>query len=582
MAGWFANRPESATKSGRGYQYSNYGYAGYDFKTYDLKCAAVVTNPSAEFENTIANGEFSLATGILGASNAIRERAWDPTYMWGWANPLVEQATKAVYAKVFTAFGAVTLAIVGLYLLWRSRQSDLSNAVTTAGWALFVMVLISAIAEWPTLSAGLADKTLSSSLGVIHDAVGPPKAEDGVCNNIDPIACRDERPPAVRASDTVVDGLLYRNWLRGTLGSSDSDTAKKYGPALYDAKSFTWIEIELIRADERRKHQQEEERIRANQPGPPIESKMRSLMVEEKKQRWMQIAEQIKIEDPEAYEQLQGSKGMDRIGAGFLAILSTLFFALFDLTASVLVILGFLIFRWAVIAAPILGTIGLLRPANAGLRRLGNAVIAAMFNIIMFGTGSAIYLFAVTLILGTDSLAGWLQVLLIWLTGVVGWLLLRPYRRITQLGGKDSTRAITSAGSWHRLFLRDVRQAAAAKVVDAGGTREPGRYKDDEPIRQRPESRDEHSTSTGGGDRVARPEERSTREDRSTEDERSTRKEQPVPQGNPQRRRRDPVWEEPDSPAENAPSYSIYRPDSDRSAPDRSPARRPESANLPG
>ena len=41
---------------------------------------------------------------------------------------------------------------------------------------------------------------------------------------------------------------------------------------------------------------------------------------------------------------------MDRIGAGFLAILSALFFALFDLTASVLVILGFLIFRWAVIA----------------------------------------------------------------------------------------------------------------------------------------------------------------------------------------------------------------------------------------
>ena len=48
--------------------------------------------------------------------------------------------------------------------------------------------------------------------------------------------------------------------------------------------------------------------------------------------------------------------------------------------------------------------------------------------------------------------------LLIWLTGVVGWLLLRPYRRITQLGGKDFTKAITSAGSWHRLFLRDVRQ----------------------------------------------------------------------------------------------------------------------------
>ncbi|UWZ55213.1 hypothetical protein Daura_02750 [Dactylosporangium aurantiacum] len=298
---------------------------------------------------------------------------------------------------------------------------------------------------------------------------------------------------------------------------------------------------------------------------------MRKTLTEQKQQRWMRISEQIKTEDPEAYQHLQGSKGMDRIGAGFLAILSALFFALFDITASVLVILGFLIFRWAVIASPILGTVGLLRPANAGLRRLGNAVIAAMFNIIIFGTGSAIYLFAVSLILGTASLAGWLQVLLIWLTGVVGWLLLRPYRRITQLGGKDSTRAITSAGSWHRLFLRDVRQAAALKVVDAGGTNEPRQRGESGLVQQRPESRDEDSLAvgvgertTGAGERVARPEERPARQD------------------SPQRRRRDPVWEEPDSPAETAPSYSIYRPDSDRSTADRTPARRPESANLPG
>ncbi len=43
--------------------------------------------------------------------------------------------------------------------------------------------------------------------------------------------------------------MLYRNWLRGELGSADSETAKKYGPALYDAKSFTWGEAEDIRKD---------------------------------------------------------------------------------------------------------------------------------------------------------------------------------------------------------------------------------------------------------------------------------------------------------------------------------------------
>jgi len=73
--------------------------------------------------------------------------------------------------------------------------------------------------------------------------------------------------------------------------------------------------------------------------------------------------------------------------------------------------------------------------------------VAAIFNIAIFGTGAAIYLFAVDLIMNTASLPGWLQVVLVWLVGVVGWLLLRPYRRITQLGGRDPAATIHS-GPW--------------------------------------------------------------------------------------------------------------------------------------
>jgi hypothetical protein len=245
--------------------------------------------------------------------------------------------------------------------------------------------------------------------------------------------------------------MLYRNWLRGILGSTDSTTAKKYGRALYDARSLTWDEAQKIRDN----------------------PQTRDATLKAKNTQWEKVAEQIKQEDPEAYEYLQGVNGMDRIGSGFIAVLAAFMFAMFDLTASILVLLGFLVFRWAVIAAPILGTIGLLRPASSGIRRLGNAVVAALFNIAIFGTGAAIYLFAVDLIMNTATLPGWLQVVLVWLVGVVGWLLLRPYRRITQLGGKDGTAAIASAGSWHRRFFRDMREAAKLEVAEGGGTREP-------------------------------------------------------------------------------------------------------------
>jgi hypothetical protein len=324
----------------------------------------------------------------------------------------------------------------------------MSAAITTAGWALLVMVSVTALAKWPVASAHFADNALTSSLSVVHDAVGPPRQDlpPEQCPFANKEACKDHRPPAVRASDTAVRTMLYRNWLRGLLGSADSTTAQKYGEALYNARSLTWDEQDQIKKD----------------------PSTRTALLEAKNQQWMKVAEQIKSEDPEAYQYLQGTKGMERIGAGLIALLSAIMFALFDLTASLLVLLGFLIFRWAVIAAPILGTVALLRPASAGFRRLANAVVAALFNIVIFGTGAAVYLYAVDLIMNTASLPGWLQIILVWLCGIVGWLLLRPYRRITQLGGKDPT-ALLAGGTWHRRFFRDVRETAPAAVARPNG-----------------------------------------------------------------------------------------------------------------
>ncbi|MCG5460953.1 MFS transporter [Micromonospora sp. MED01] len=560
LAGWFASRPDSSKLPGPKGIYSDYGYGGYSFNTYNVEggCASTVLHPDYKFTTTVANGELMIATAVVGASNALRERAWDPRSMWNWADPLVEKATKGVYEKVFSVFGIVTLCVVGLYLLWRSRQSDMSNAMTTAGWALLVMVAVTALAAWPVKSANIADGTLITSLGVVHDAIGPASKDTppDQCDDPDPKACKDNRPPAVRASDTATEAMLYRNWLRGVLGSADSETARKYGPALYDAKAFSWEEAEKLRAN----------------------PATRAATIEAKQQQWMTVAEQVKTEDPEAYEFLTGTRDMDRIGSGFIAVLAAVLFAMFDLTASVLVLLGFLIFRWAVIAAPILGTIGLLRPASAGLRRLANAVVAAVFNIAIFGTGAAIYLFAVDLIMSTPALPGWLQVVLVWLCGVVGWLLLRPYRRITQLGGKDSSEAVSSAGSWHRRFFRDMRTAARLDVAEPGGTAEPvgGRRRspDATQTRLRPEARREDPapvpTAAVEGRRAdaVRPDGRE-RPDEAPAEEGSGRSRPTAPQP---RRRQPATWTEPDVPAEN-PSFVVYRPGSSERVTDRTGPR---------
>ncbi len=564
MAGWFASKPDSPASRMDG-PFTKNGYAGYDFTTYDIGCAQTVMHPDYKFENTIANGEFMFATAVIGASNGLREKAWNPQSMWGWSDPLVEKATNATYHRVFTVFGAITLAVIGLYLLWRSRQSDMSGAMTTAGWAILIMVAVTAIANWPVRSAQVADQSLISGLAAVHDAVGPP-AEDvppDQCAILKhPEQCRDHRPPAQRASDVAVRNILYRNWLRGTLGSADSNTAQKYGPVLYDAKTLTWGQYETIKNEiESDRRKLESGQIK---PGEPTGVERKKIF-NDKQAEWEKVAKQIKSEDPGAYQYLQGTKGMDRIGAGFVAVLSALFFALFDITASILVLLGFLIFRWAVIAAPVLGTVGMLRPASTGIRRLANAVIAAIFNIIIFGTGAAIYLFAVDLVMSTVTLPAWLQVILILLTGIVGWMLLRPCRRITQLGGRDSARQIATA-SGHRSFFRDLRTAATLGVATPAVESMLDRRRGTGPI---PDAPPAHRPETRTDDVVeVRTETRSRSENRAIPEEKTA----------PATRQR-PRWTRPEH--TDKPSYTVYRPGTRDTAPSN-PRRRPESADVGG
>jgi hypothetical protein len=560
MAGWFATKPAAADSVGPRGKFTTYGYAGYDYTTYDIGCVPTVMHPDYKFENTVANGEFMIATGIIGASNALREKAWSPQSLWGWADTLVDKATRSIYDRVFTVFGALTLAVIGLYLLWRSRQSDMSNAMTTAGWAILVMVAVTAIAAWPVRAAHLADDSLITGLDAVHGAVGPVSATTPAdqCRENDPALCIDQRPPAIIASDTAVDTMLYRNWLRGELGSADSVTAQKYGPVLYDSKSLSWAD---------------EEKIKQNPD-------TREKIIAAKQTDWEKVAKQIKTEDPEAYQYLQGTQGMDRIGAGFIAILSAVFFSMFDIVASILVLLGFLIFRWAVVAAPVLGTVGMLRPASTGIRRLANAVIAAIFNIIIFGTGASIYLFAVDLIMNTTSLPGWLQVTLVWLCGVVGWLLLRPYRRITQLGGKSSAAEIATAGTWHRRFFRDLRQAATLAVATPAVESVIERHTNrplgiPAPGTVRPEARNE--------DTPAAARENATRGTAATRTEDRSVPEEATPAARPPRRQVPAADTYLDAGNEEPPMYVVYRPSSTRtSGPQPNTTSRPESAPVRG
>lgn len=406
-AGLFTSRPQSSTRSGISGMYSMYGVGGYGLDTYDLGCLDKVKHPDLLAYNTAATVEFHIAAGILGAANGLREWAYNPAGMWGWMDGFVEQATSLVYKYVFNIFGVLMLALIGVGLLWSARQGQMSRTLQIVGWALFVMVLTTGVARYPVHAAHAADAAATTGLATMHRVLGPGPQDIPADKCLSPEACEDNRPVSTRASDVATEAILYRLWLRAMVGSADSPVALKYGPALYDATTLTWDEAASVGR------------------GPAL----RQTILDQKAANFNAVAAQIRAEDPQAYEHLQGAHGLDRAGAGFFAILFSLAFSLFDAAASVVILIGFLIFRVAIILLPLLAVPGLHLHASAGVRRIFHTVTAAVFNIVTFGAGAGLYLMVVDLIL-RSPLAPAFQMVVIALVGVLLGFALHPLRHL--------------------------------------------------------------------------------------------------------------------------------------------------------
>ncbi len=431
-AGWFSNRPDNDLRSGITGQFSTYGVAGYQLEVYDMTCLGAAANPAAVGQTAFASMLFTTAAALVGAAGGLRELAYEPGKMWDWSDEVVEDLTEMIFEYLFTPIGAVMVAGTGLWLLWLSRQGRLSHAVKIVGWSIVVVVVVTGVARWPVHAAHAADGAASTGLKVIHSVVGPaPKhiAPDRCVFPEDPDACQDHRTTAVRASDTAVEAILYRNWLRAVLGSADSKTARTYGPALYDAATISWSEAADIEKD----------------PG------QRQAAVSLKASQWMAIAEKIRVEDPEAYEHLRGARGTDRVVTSIVTLLSAVIYVIFDMLASFVILLGFLIFRVAVIALPVVGTIGVAYAFSGPFIRVVNTVVAAMFNIMIFGAGGGTFLTVVDKIFNSDLPAP-AQLFGVGLTAVALTVLLRPWRNVLRILGAPE--AADSAGPVGRVWRR--------------------------------------------------------------------------------------------------------------------------------
>ena len=414
--------------------YEQYGYAGLTWRTYDLGCGPdAMRNPDAVIGTAVSNWIMLAPVALTALTGSLTEVAFHPTFLDSF-DPVVERVSTALHENLFASWIPVVLAILGASIIFMARRSAFASTAAAIGWALFVVILATALFRWPIVAGNAADETVSATIG---EAVG---RLDGDSTGTD---------PGVAVASQVHQAILYRAWVAGTLGSPDSAVAKKYGPDLFKSQALTWREAAEVQQD-------------------PEEGKK---IIEAKKQKWTEVADKIKEVDPEAYENLTGERSETRVGYASLAAVGT-FLSLPFLLLSALLMLGcFFIVRLAVMLFPAFAVLGAF-PASRGLvTGLGRTVAAAIVNAIIFGVGAGVTVAVLGILFHPGGGAPpWLSLVLMPLFSLIMWQALKPFRRLNTMVNPDSEHFGGTQGSQRQSKHRMRKLAKTGVAALAGGS----------------------------------------------------------------------------------------------------------------
>src|SRR4051794_21383105 len=391
--------------------YEQYGYSGLRWHTYDLGCGPdLARSPDAVIGTALSNWITNIPISLSALTASVTEVAFEPTFL-NVFDPLIARISRALHDSLFATWVPAVIALLGIGILLRARRSALATTAASIGWALMVILVATAIFRWPLSAGHFADQSVTSTLGSVVGGING----------------RADVKPSVTIASNVQQSIFYTAWLAGTLGSTDSPTAKRYGPELFKAQALTWHEASVLQHD------------------PEAGKKI----VEDKKDHWQTVASQIQDSDPAAYEHLTGKRSDTRVGYAVLSTVAAVLALPFLLVSAVMLLGSFLIVRLAVMLFPAFATVGIF-PAGRGLViGIGRTVGAALVNAVIFGIGAAVTIRVLGLILDPQSrLPGWLALVLMPLFGFAMWVGLKPFRRLTAMVSPNSNPFGDTAGSF--------------------------------------------------------------------------------------------------------------------------------------
>ncbi|KRF28418.1 MFS transporter [Phycicoccus sp. Soil802] len=422
----FADHPSTSV-------YEQYGYAGLGWHTYDLGCGGGLRDVDASIDTATGNFLISTATWGAAATNGLHNKVAHPEEYMAPLDDVVAGVTQRLHDSIWSPWGATALVGVGALLLFYSMSGRLSSVTSAAAWALLVTAIVAGIGQYPTRVATFFDSTVTSSVSAISSGVS------GLTN------LPASSDPARAQGALVVDRVLYDNWLRGELGSTDSPAAKKWGPDLFKASAFTWAEARQAEQD-------------------PDAGKR---IAEKKAENWKKTAAEIEKQDPVAYGYLQGKAG-GRAGTGVMVALGSTFSLLFRLAADIFLFAGLVMLRFLVMLFPAIAVVGVMAPMASIVRRVFSMGGAAVVNVVAFSAGSAVHATIISAVLSraTTTGMGVLGIVLCMVATVAAFIVLFPLLSFTNILGHSGGPRWAKRGG-REIWNYTSRRLATQHGVDA-------------------------------------------------------------------------------------------------------------------
>ena len=210
--------------------FEQYGMGGLQYETYDSGCVTgggeAKANVLSSFADVVSlNGQIPLAV-----TASIGNATLNPTWL-GFLDTPILSVSQSLNEAVVQPWGFTFFLLAAVLTVIAITRLRLSKALTTVMFGLVGLTVVAIGVNWPVQSAHILDETMATGSVSIVSAI---QAK----NDTHPVTEETKAQPGTRMVSGLYEVVAYDRWVAGTLGSAESPTARKYGPALFKAHAL--------------------------------------------------------------------------------------------------------------------------------------------------------------------------------------------------------------------------------------------------------------------------------------------------------------------------------------------------------